>query len=80
MNKHLHILAALLIFSNILMAQEIPGAVEKRKGCGCAYSSIYTIGLLEGEAVGRLQLQTIQGVRYGKWFAGILYGDRKSVV
>lgn len=72
MKKRLHFITVLLLFTTISMAQEVPGAVEKKKkGCGCAYSPIYSLGVLEGERGSRVQLQTIQGIRYGKWFAGI---------
>jgi hypothetical protein len=72
MNKRLHTIAVLLFFTTISMAQEVPGAVEKKKkGCGCAYSPVFSLGLLEGEKGGQVQLQTIQGIRYGKWSTGI---------
>jgi hypothetical protein len=75
MNKRLLFVPVLILFTTISMAQQVPGAMEKtKKGCGCGYSSLYSIGLLEGEAGGKMQLQTIQGIRYGKWFTGIGVG------
>jgi hypothetical protein len=75
MNKRLLFVPVLIFFTTISMAQEVPGAVEKtKKGCGCGYSSLYSVGVLEGEAGGKMQLQTIQGIRYGQWFTGIGFG------
>jgi hypothetical protein len=75
MNKRLLFVPVLIFFTTISMAQEVPGTGEKKKkACSCAYGSLYNVGLLKGDAGGKLQLQTIQGVRYGKWFAGLGIG------
>jgi hypothetical protein len=75
MNKRLLFVPVLILLTTISMAQEVPGAVEKtKKGCGCGYSSLYNVGILEGEAGASVQLQTIQGIRYGKWFTGLGIG------
>src|SRR5688500_20060445 len=75
MYKQFYFLAALVFWATISQSQEVPGAVEtKKKGCSCAFSSIYNVGLVEGENGTSLQLQTVQGIRYGKWFAGICAG------
>jgi hypothetical protein len=72
MYKQFYFLAALIFWATISQSQEVPGAVEtKKKGCSCAFSSIYSVGIIEGENGTSLQLQTVQGIRYGKWFAGI---------
>lgn len=72
MYKHFYFLAALIFWATFSLSQEVPAAVEtKKKGCSCTFSSIYNVGILEGENGTSLQLQTVQGIRYGKWFAGI---------
>jgi hypothetical protein len=72
MNKRLPILAALLFLMNLAMAQDVPAADEKeKKSCSCAFESLFSVGDLEGQLGSALQLQTIQGIRYGKWFFGI---------
>lgn len=72
MYKQFYLLAAFIFWAAISQSQEVPGAVEtKKKGCSCAFSSIYNVGLIEGGHGSSLQLQTVQGIRYGKWFAGI---------
>lgn len=75
MKKVIHLVAVCLFTATISMAQEVPGAVDKqKKGCGCSYSSLYNIGIMEGEATTKFQLQTVQGIRYGKWFSGVGVG------
>lgn len=39
--------------------------------CSCAFQSINQAGLLEGEKGSAFQLQTINGVEYNSWYAGI---------
>jgi hypothetical protein len=74
MNKRLQFVPVLILLTTISMAQ-VPGAVEKnKKGCSCGYSALYNVGVLSGEAGESLQLQTIQGIRYGQWFSGIGVG------
>jgi hypothetical protein len=59
MYKQFYFLAALIFWAAISQSQEVPGAVEtKKKGCSCAFSSIYNVGLVEGENGTSLQLQT----------------------
>lgn len=72
MKKQFYLLAVLICWATISKSQEVPGAVEStKKGCSCSFSSLYNIGFMEGENGSSLQLQTVQGIRYGKWFAGI---------
>lgn len=72
MNKQFYFLAAFIFWATISQSQEVPGAVEKsKKGCSCNFSPIFNVGFIEGENGTSLQLQTIQGIRYGKWFAGV---------
>jgi hypothetical protein len=46
-------------------------AQEKKKNCSCAFRSLFNLGILEGEKGSEFHLQTIQGLRFGKWFTGI---------
>lgn len=45
--------------------------------CGCSFSSINQAGLLEGSGGSAFQVQTINGLRYHKWFAGLGIGIDK---
>ena len=42
-----------------------------RAQCNCRFSSQQYIGLLEGEKGSAFQLQTVNGLKYKTWFAGI---------
>src|SRR5688572_12217556 len=42
-----------------------------KKSCSCAFSSINQAGPLLGERGASFQVQTINGVRYKTWFAGL---------
>src|SRR5688572_9219460 len=52
-------------------AQEANQEQPVKKGCGCSFSSINQIGGLYGSKGTYFQLQTINGIRYKTWFAGI---------
>ena len=68
-------MAMCLFIATISKSQEVPGAMDdKKKVCGCSYSSLYNIGTMVGEGGDKFQLQTVQGIRYGKWFSGIGVG------
>ena len=45
------------------------GNVNKK--CNCQFQSINIIGLLEGETGTSFQIQTINGIVYKQWYAGI---------
>lgn len=51
-----------------LLGQE--KTTEKKKGCGCSFSSVNQIGLLAGETEKSFQIQTINGLRYRTWMVG----------
>lgn len=70
-NKILTALLAGIVFPMVMNAQ---GPEKKSSGCGCSFSSVNQVGVLEGETGSALQLQTINGIRYNKWFAGIGVG------
>jgi hypothetical protein len=67
-------------FSNFLLALiGIPFLLQaqqpaKKSNCGCSFSSINQFGLLEGSSRTSYQLQTINGLRYRGWFAGVGVG------
>lgn len=47
---------------------------KKRDNCGCSFSSINQLGMLEGGTGTAFQFQTVNGLRYNKFFAGIGIG------
>jgi hypothetical protein len=47
---------------------------KKKSGCGCSFNSILQVGMLEGSAGSSWQVQSINGVRFGKLSAGIGIG------
>jgi hypothetical protein len=55
-----------------LCAQET--AKKAKSNCGCSFSSINQVGMLEGSAGTSFQLQTVNGVKYKTWFAGVGVG------
>jgi hypothetical protein len=42
-----------------------------KRSCSCSFSSINQVGVLKGEPGSYIQFQTINGIRYKTWFAGI---------
>ncbi len=66
---------ALMVLCNVVLAQE-----KKSKDCGCSFSSINQVGLLEGSTGTSFQFQTINGMRFNQWFAGVGIGyDRYRI-
>lgn len=65
------IILLLLCTPVLLIAQE---QAKKKNDCGCSFSSINQAGLLEGSAKSSFNLQTINGLQYKTWFAGIGVG------
>lgn len=55
----------------ITSAQESNQGQPAKKGCSCSFSSINQIGDLYGSKGTYFQIQTINGIRYKTWFAGI---------
>jgi hypothetical protein len=47
---------------------------KSKPDCGCSFNSVNQVGLLEGSAGSSYQLQTINGIKYRTWFAGIGIG------
>src|SRR5687768_12853612 len=58
----------------ITSAQEAKREQPAKKGCSCSFSSINQLGGLYGSKGTYFQLQTINGIRYKTWFAGIGVG------
>lgn len=69
--KKLALLACSLVCVMITMAQTSDNAKPVKKNCSCAFSSINQAGLLNGSVDSYFQVQTINGIRYKTWFAGI---------
>lgn len=64
----------LVVFTGLVLitsAQEAKQEQPAKQGCSCSFSSINQIGVLNGSKGAYLQLQTINGIRYKTWFAGI---------
>ena len=55
----------------ITSAQEAKQERPAKKGCSCSFSTINQIGVLRGSKSAYFQIQTINGIRYKTWFAGI---------
>lgn len=58
----------------ITSAQETRQEQPPKKGCSCSFVPMLQFGSLMGEKGGYLQLQTIQGIRYKTWYAGVGVG------
>lgn len=55
----------------ITSAQEANQGQPAKKGCSCSFSSITQVGDLYGSKGTYFQIQTINGIRYKTWFAGV---------
>jgi hypothetical protein len=55
----------------VTSAQETKQEQPAKKGCSCSFSSINQAGVLNGAKGAYYQLQTINGIRYKTWFAGL---------
>jgi hypothetical protein len=58
----------------ITSAQEAKQEQPGKKGCFCSFSSINQLGGLYGSKGTYFQLQTINGIHYKTWFAGVGVG------
>ena len=68
------LLAGMMIYAMVSMAQTGGDAKPVKKSCSCAFSSINQAGLIIGERGSYIQVQTINGIRYKTWFAGLGVG------
>lgn len=70
MKRIVILLAGWLSCCSVVMAQA-DSTTTKKKGCSCAFSSINLLGVLTANSGEYFQFQTINGLRYKTWFAGI---------
>jgi hypothetical protein len=67
MSRYKHIILLVVTFSAL-----VDGFAQQKSIEGpWQFHSIYQAGLLKGQAGAALQLQTINGIQYKSWFAGI---------
>jgi hypothetical protein len=73
MGKRFRLLIALLLVACCTQAQtdSLRQTNRQPNKCDCGFASYFNFGVLEGEARTALLFQTIQGMRFGKWFTGI---------
>jgi hypothetical protein len=71
MHKKLFLLVVLTKCVLVISAQEAKQEQPGKKGCSCSFSSINQLGLLHGSKGGFFLIQTINGIRYKTWFAGL---------
>jgi hypothetical protein len=64
--KKLIILSVILLVAIIARPQK-----NEKKSCSCSFQSMLNIGLLEGQENSDFLIQTINGIQYKGWFAGI---------
>src|SRR5262245_27408802 len=63
-----------IFVSCTLFAQQAKENRAAKKNCGCSFNSLAQLGILEGEAGTAFQLQTINGIQFKTWSAGIGVG------
>lgn len=71
MQKFLLFLIVLFSCDLVCSAQKAKQEPPAKKGCSCAFSSIIQGGILHGSKGGYFQMQTINGIQYKTWFAGL---------
>jgi hypothetical protein len=74
MQKRSLLLWVILMGSILMASAQDEKQVQPRKGCSCSFSSVNQTGLLYGTNGAYYQLQTINGIKYKTWFAGIGVG------
>lgn len=72
--KYLLLCVLLQCGYGLTSAQEIKQEQPGKKGCSCSFSSIGQVGLLSGSAGLAPLLQSVNGIRYKTWFAGVGVG------
>ncbi|NII27726.1 hypothetical protein HB364_21770 [Pseudoflavitalea sp. X16] len=68
------IIVMLCCFTATAIAQTDSTGKAVKKGCSCTFSSINQVGLLTGETGSYFLAQTINGIKYKTWFAGVGVG------
>ena len=71
MQKRFFLLIILAGSILITSAQQTKQEQPAKKGCSCSFSSINQVGVLNGSKGAFLTLQTINGIKYKTWFAGV---------
>jgi hypothetical protein len=74
MYKKLFLLVVLTKCVLVISAQEAKQEQPAKKGCSCSFSSINQAGILNGTRGAYFLIQSINGVKYKTWFAGIGVG------
>jgi len=75
MKKRLLLLLLIFTGSNfITSAQEVKREQPAKKGCSCSLSSINQAGVLNGSKGAFFSIQSINGIKYKTWFAGVGVG------
>lgn len=64
----------LLFFALFICLSGLVSAQQKTKTCPWQFHSINNVGLLEGQTGSAFQLQSINGMQYKSWYAGIGLG------
>lgn len=65
------LMAVWVCICSVASAQADNSAKPAKRPCSCSFSSINQLGLLRGEPGSYFQFQTINGIRYKTWFAGV---------
>jgi len=71
MQKILLLLVVLIACVFVTSAQKAKQEQPAKKGCSCAFNAMILAGGLHGSRGDYFQMQTINGVRYKTWFAGL---------
>jgi hypothetical protein len=74
MRKNIFLFVVLSGTALIVNAQAASQEQPVKKGCSCSFSSIAQAGLLSGSKGAYYQLQSINGIKYKTWFAGVGVG------
>jgi hypothetical protein len=74
MQKRLLLLSIICTGSILITSAQVEKQVQPQKGCSCSFSSINQAGILAGTRGAYYQLQTINGIKYKTWFAGVGVG------
>jgi hypothetical protein len=74
--KKNYMLVVILSMSTFSLIGQVKNATEKisKKDCSCGFQSLLQAGFLEGASGPSWNLQTINGVYYKSWYAGVGVG------
>ena len=61
----------IIVFCLFIIMSGLVSAQEKKGANSWSFQSINNIGFLEGQTGSAFQLQTVNGVQYKSWFAGV---------